>query len=90
MATVEEAVVGADAVVITTGAPEFHGLSPNGLAAVMGGNVVVDAAGVCDLDEWAGADLVVYGVGRGVPVVFHPVVWTPLQWTEGSRVPAAL
>jgi UDPglucose 6-dehydrogenase len=90
MATVEEAVVGADALVITTGAPEFHALSPNGLAAVMGGNVVVDAAGVCDLDEWAGAGLVVYGVGRGVPVVFHPVVWTPLQWTEGSRVPVAL
>ncbi len=88
MATIDEAVAGADAVVVTTGAPEFRSVDPTALAAAMEGNVVFDAAGVCDLVAWGAAGLVVYGVGRGVPVAFHPVVWTPLQWTEGSRVPA--
>jgi len=87
MGTVDEALVGADAVVITTAAPEFRAVRPTVVAGAMEGNVVLDAAGVCDLDEWAAAGLVVYGVGRGVPVAFHPVVWAPLRWTEGSRVP---
>jgi UDPglucose 6-dehydrogenase len=88
MASVAEAVAGTDAVVITTGAPEFRAVRPTALADAMEGNIVVDAAGVCDLDGWSAAGLVVYGVGRGVPVEFHPVVWTPLRWTEVPRVPA--
>jgi len=91
MATIEAAVTGADAVVITTGDPEFRKMDPASVASAMEGTIVFDAGGVCDLERWADAGLIVYGVGRGVPVAFHPVVWTPLQWTEGSRqaVPAS-
>lgn len=90
MATIEATVTGTDAVVITTGDPEFRKMDPVAIASAMEGAIVFDAAGVCDLDRWATAGLIVYGVGRGVPVAFHPVVWMPLQWTEGSRqaVPA--
>jgi UDPglucose 6-dehydrogenase len=90
MATVHDAVAGADAVVVTTGAPEFGAMDPVALAEAMEGDVVFDAAGVCDLTAFAAAGLVVYGIGRGAPVAFHPVVWTPLQWTEGTRIAASL
>lgn len=84
---VDAAVSGADAIVITTAAEEFRSLDPKDLAAAMDGNVVFDAAGVSDLSDWSAAGLTVYGIGRGTPLWFHPVVWTPLRWTNAS--PAA-
>jgi UDPglucose 6-dehydrogenase len=84
--TVGEAVLAADAVVITNASPEFSALEPRAVAAVMDGNVVFDAAGVTDLDTWSDAGLAVYGIGRGTPLGFHPVVWTPLRWTHATPV----
>ncbi len=82
--SVEDAVRGADAVVITTASEEFRAIDPPTLAAAMEGNVVFDAAGVSDLPSWSAAGLTVYGVGRGTPLAFYPVVWTPLRWTHAS------
>ena len=84
--TVGEAVLASDAVVITTASEEFSALEPRAVAAVMDGNVVFDAAGVTDLDAWSDAGLTVYGIGRGTPLGFHPVVWTPLRWTHATPV----
>ena len=84
VATVGEAVLAADAVVITTASDEFAALEPRAVAEAMDGNVVFDAAGVTDLDAWSDGGLVVYGIGRGTPLGFHPVVWTPLRWTHAQ------
>lgn len=71
----------ADAVVIAVDSTEYRDLDPFEVAGLMSGNVVFDAAGTCDLESWASAGLTVYGVGRGTPMAFYPVVWPPLRWT---------
>jgi len=85
MASLDEAVLGSEAVVITTGCDEFGAIDPSILVTGMDGDVVFDAAGVCDLETWSAAGLSVYGIGRGTPLAFHPVVWTPLCWTNVER-----
>ncbi len=74
------AVLGADAAVLVTAAPELAGLNPQRLRRRMAGRVLVDAAGVLDQASAQAADLDIYGVGAGMPTSFHPVVWRPLQW----------
>ncbi len=81
-----EVLTGAEAVVIGVDSPEYRNLDPIGVADLMSGDVVFDAAGVCDLDAWGRAGLNVYGVGRGTPMAFYPVVWAPLRWTVGAPV----
>lgn len=80
--SIGDAVTGADAVLVTTAAAEFAALAPGELAAAMRGSVVVDAAGVLELEACAAAGLTVYGVGRGTPTQFHAIVWPPLQWAH--------
>ncbi|MDA8374228.1 MAG: hypothetical protein M0Z91_08310, partial [Actinomycetota bacterium] len=77
-----EAVDGADALVVATAWEEFSGLSAQSVAERLRGRIVLDAAGALDLESWAEAGLVVYGIGRGAPVAFHPVVWPPLRWAH--------
>jgi len=85
MTSVAEAVLGTEAVVIATATEEYSAIDPSILAVAMDGNVVFDAVGVCDLTTWSAAGLTVYGVGRGTPLGFYPVVWTPLRWTNAPR-----
>ena len=77
-----EAIDAADALVVATAWDEFSALCPFEVAERLGGRMVLDAAGALDLDAWAEAGLVVYGIGRGAPVAFHPVVWPPLRWAH--------
>lgn len=83
------AIRGADAVVITIRAEEYRCADPAVWARWMRGCVVVDAAGACDLAAYAAAGLLVYGVGRGVPVDFAPVIWSPLRWAHSGRSTAS-
>ena len=83
--SVAEACLGSEAVVIATSCDEFGAIDPTSLALAMDGNVVFDAVGVCALHDWTAAGLTVYGVGRGTPLGFNPVVWTPLRWTGPIR-----
>ena len=89
MPTPADAVSGADAIVVTVASDEYRALDPMETAESMAGRVVFDAAGVLDLDVWGSAGLTVYGVGRGVPHSFYPVVWTPLRWTTARRTAEA-
>ncbi len=84
-ASAMEAVRDADAVVVATSWREFAELDPGKVAEAMSGDVVIDSVGALDLEKCAGAGLVVYGVGRGTPVSFHPVVWPPLRWAHSPR-----
>ncbi|MDA8261444.1 MAG: UDP-glucose/GDP-mannose dehydrogenase family protein [Actinomycetota bacterium] len=77
-----EAIDGAEALVVATAWDEFSALSAEAVAERLGGRIVLDAAGALDLESWAEAGLVVYGIGRGAPVAFHPVVWPPLRWAH--------
>lgn len=86
--TPEEAVAGAEAVLITIASTELRDLDLAGLARRMAGRVVIDAAGVLDLRAAAAAGLTVYGVGRGAPLDFHAIVWAPLQWAHPAAAPA--
>ncbi|HUY97171.1 MAG TPA: UDP-glucose/GDP-mannose dehydrogenase family protein [Verrucomicrobiae bacterium] len=79
-----EAARDADAVVVATGWPLYASLDPHRLRQVMRGEMVLDAVGLLDVDAFATAGLEVYGVGRGRPLEFHPVVWRPLEWTLES------
>jgi len=76
-----EAVREADAVVVATAWPVYATLVPGRLRAAMRGRVILDAVGVLDADAVAEAGLDLYGIGRGRPLDFHPVVWGPLEWT---------
>lgn len=78
-----EVIDGADAVVIGVDSEEYRSLDPVKVAEVMSGDVVFDASGACNLVSWGRAGLTVYGVGRGTPSTFYPVVWPPLCWTVG-------
>ncbi|MDA8209470.1 MAG: UDP-glucose/GDP-mannose dehydrogenase family protein [Actinomycetota bacterium] len=77
-----DAIEGADALVVATAWQEFSVLCPMAVAEHLAGRMVLDAAGALDLESWAEAGLVVYGIGRGAPVAFHPVVWPPLRWAH--------
>ena len=82
--TAADAIAEADALVVTVASDQYGSLDPVVTAKSMAGRVVFDAAGVLDLESWSSAGLSVYGVGRGVPLAFYPVVWTPLRWTTAG------
>ncbi len=80
-----EAARGAEAVVVTTAWPAYRELDLRRLRREMAGSVVVDAVGVLDGAALSAAGLEWYGVGRGRPLGFHPVVTGPLEWAlEGE------
>ncbi len=81
-----EALEEADAVVIAVDSAEYGDLDPDEVARLMSGDVIFDAAGVCNLESWGSAGLSVYGVGRGTPMAFYPVVWPPLRWTRTTEI----
>lgn len=85
MESIEEALSGAHAVVIATTSEEFSDLLARDVEQWMEGKVVFDTVGACDLATYEAAGLTVYGVGRGTPLSFYPVVWTPLRWTLSDR-----
>lgn len=81
-AGVGDAVLGADAVVVTTDAAEYRSIRPDWLAATMHGRTAVDAAGAFDVPAFSAEGITVYGVGRGAPTDFPAVVWSPLRWAH--------
>ncbi len=84
-----EAAAGADALVVATAWTDYAALDPATVGEVMARRVVLDAVGVLPADRWRDAGFVVYGVGRGAPTSFHPVVWAPIEWALRSRAEAA-
>ncbi len=87
--TLAEAVVDADAVVVTTLAEELSSIEPGELASKMRGRIVFDAAGALDITSCTAAGLTLYGVGRGAPTEFHAIVWSPLRWAHPVGAPAS-
>ena len=83
-----EAAAGADALVVATGWADYGALDPDAVGEVMARRVVLDAVGILPADRWRDAGFVVYGVGRGAPTSFHPVVWAPIEWALRSRAEA--
>ncbi len=79
--SIDEAVDGADIVVIGASWSQFSELSPEELLRKMAGVVVFDGVGVLDLDRYAQAGFVAMGVGRGHQDRFKPIIWRPLSWT---------
>jgi UDP-N-acetyl-D-mannosaminuronic acid dehydrogenase len=57
LAPFEEALTGADAIVVATDHDEYAALDPEDVAAQLTGNVVVDAKGLLDRDSWKAAGL---------------------------------
>ncbi len=86
--SIAEALAGADALVVTTPAPDYRDLAPTEVAATMEGRTVIDAAGVLDLDAFSRAGLSVYGIGRGLPTEFPAIVWPPLRWAHPAPADA--
>ncbi len=76
---------GADALVVATGWSDYAALDPAAFGEAMARRVVLDAVNVLPADRWRDAGFVVYGVGRGAPTSFHPVVWAPIEWALRSR-----
>ena len=62
-ATIEEAVTGADAVVLMVGHDAFKQLDPAALATLMRGRVLIDTRRFYDGDAWAEAGFQVYALG---------------------------
>ncbi len=81
-AGVGDAVLGADAVVVTTDAAEYRSIRPDWLAGTMHGRTAVDAAAIFDVAAFSAEGITVYGVGRGAPTDFPAVVWSPLRWAH--------
>lgn len=79
------AIEGADALVFATAWPEFSLLDPREIANAMRGVIVMDAVGVVDIPAYEAEGLAVYGIGRGRPVAFHPIVWPPLRWAHTTN-----
>ena len=79
---------GADALVVATGWSDYTALDPATFGEAMARRIVLDAVNVLPAERWRDAGFVVYGVGRGAPTSFHPVVWAPIEWALRSR-PAA-
>jgi UDPglucose 6-dehydrogenase len=67
-ATIEEALEGADAVIVATDWPEFLAYTPEQYAAKLGGKVFVDAMNRFDIPAVTAAGLRYVGVGRGPAV----------------------
>lgn len=84
-----QAVRDADAVVAATAWPCYRTLEAMRLRQAMRGHVVLDAAGALDGCSLEAAGLDVYGVGQGLALRFHPVVWRPLEWMHPGRAVAA-
>lgn len=85
-----EVAVDADAVVVATAWPAYQALQPARLRAAMRGHVVLDAVNVLDAKAFGALGLDVYGVGRGLPTAFNPVLLRPLEWMlpSGSQAVA--
>ena len=62
--TSEEAVTGADIVVLITEWPEFTGLDPHALGSLVAQRIVIDGRNVLDADTWRAADWRYRGLGR--------------------------
>jgi len=62
--TGEEAVAGADVVVLITEWPEFVGLDPDALGSLVAQRVVIDGRNVLDADAWRAAGWRFRGLGR--------------------------
>lgn len=77
-----DAIAGSEAVVFATAWKEFSLLNPLEISNSMSGRIIFDAAGIVDIESYSNAGLIVYGIGRGAPTQFHPVVWPPLQWAH--------
>lgn len=84
-----EAIRGAHATVLATGWEEFRSLDPQAVASAMIGDTLVDSVGILEIASYESAGLVVYGIGRGRPTVFHPVVWPPLRWARLEYDPSS-
>lgn len=82
MSSAMAAIEGADVLVIATNWPEFSTLDPQQIAEAMDGATVFDTVGAADISSYSLAGLSVYGIGRGAPMDFHPIVWPPLQWAH--------
>ena len=83
-----QAAAGADALVVATAWPDYRrDLRPGQLREVMAGHTILDAVDVLDAQDFGDAGFDVYGVGRGLPTSFAPVLWRSLEWMIGS--PAA-
>jgi UDPglucose 6-dehydrogenase len=84
------AAVGAEALVIATGWPQFADLNPERMHEVMDGAVVMDGVGILRGQRWREAGFSLYGVGWGLPTSLHPVVWQAITWAvpeaEGAGV----
>ena len=80
-----DAASGADALVVATAWPTYRRLQPERLRQIMAGHVVLDAVDVLDAHEFGEAGFDVYGVGRGLPTSFAPVLWNPLEWMLDSQ-----
>jgi UDPglucose 6-dehydrogenase len=78
----------ADALVVATGWSAYADLDPAVLGDLMARRIVLDAVNVLPAADWRDAGFVVYGVGRGAPTSFHPVVWAPILWALRSRATA--
>jgi UDPglucose 6-dehydrogenase len=63
-ATAEEAVAGADVVVLATEWPEYTGLNPEALARIARGRTVIDARNALDPVQWRAAGWRYRGLGR--------------------------
>jgi UDPglucose 6-dehydrogenase len=61
---VEEAVTGADVVVLATEWPEYTGLNPKALALIARGRTVIDARNALDPAKWRAAGWRYRGLGR--------------------------
>jgi len=62
--TAEEAVAGADVLVLATEWPEYTGLNPEALARIARGRTVIDARNVLDPVKWRAAGRHYRGIGR--------------------------
>jgi len=80
-----EAAAAADALVVATAWPAYGRLRARRLREVMAGHVVLDAVDVLDAHAFGDAGFDVYGVGRGRPTSFAPVLRRPLEWMLDSE-----
>ncbi len=72
----------AEALVVATAWPQFAGLDPARIRPLVGRPIVLDAVNALDPARWRAAGFSVYGVGRGIPTGFHPVIWQPILWAR--------
>ncbi len=87
--TAADALILADALVITTAWDEFARIPAKQVRSLMRGRVVLDTVGSMDLYDYERAGFTTYGIGRGVPTAFHPIIWSPLKWSIDRFITAA-